>query len=152
MALRNIRYNDDPQLRKKAREITDINEKIEQLSKDMFETMYEAEGVGLAGPQIGILKRIIVMDFGEEPNVIINPEIIEEKGSCIAAEACLSFPHLAGEVERPEEITVSYTKLNGERVTETHDGIQARCFCHEIDHLNGIVYVDKAIEGTLEEV
>lgn len=158
MALRKLRLDDDPILRKTAKPINDINNKIVELAEDMIETLGNYEGVGLAGPQVGILKRIIVVDFSDDENyeqfkdgpiIAINPEIIESDGSIIEKEACLSFPEQFGKVERPQKVTVKYTDLEGNEVTDVFEDMPARCFCHEIDHLNGIVYLDRVIDGTL---
>ena len=146
MAIRNLRVDDDPILRKRAREITDINDRMKELAADMLETMYAAEGVGLAAPQIGILRRLVVIDVGDGPVVMVNPEITETKGSCIESEGCLSFPGQSGYVERPEEVTCIFTGLDGETYETIGDGLYARAICHEVDHLNGEVYIDKVIE------
>lgn len=159
MARRLLRYNDDPILRKKAKEIKNIDNKILSLAEDMKETLVDFDGVGLAGPQVGILKRIIVVDFTDSeeyqqyfpngPIVAINPVITDSLGEIIEREACLSFPEQSGEVARPQKVTVKYTDLEGNEVEEDFTDMVARCFCHEIDHLDGIVFLDKVNEGTL---
>lgn len=145
MAVRNLRYDDDPILRKKAREIPEITDRIVTLAKDMLETMHTHDGVGLAGPQVGILKRIVVIDVGEGPIAMINPVIKEQSGSVIDAEACLSFPERSGNVERPEMVVVVYTNLKGETCEATGHGLLARAICHELDHLDGVIFLDKVI-------
>lgn len=146
MALRKIRLDGDPILRKRSREINEIDDRILELLDDMIETMRHENGIGLAAPQIGILKRIITIDVGEEPIKAINPIIESEEGSVEEVEGCLSVPNMAGTVERPETITVVYTNEKGERVKMKPNGYLARVFCHEIDHLDGILYTDKAKE------
>lgn len=146
MALREIRIDGDPILRKKSREVTEITDRIKLLLDDMVETMYHAEGVGLAAPQVGILRRIIVIDIGEGPMKIINPEIIEEDGEVTGIEGCLSVPGKSGDVARPEKIKVKYLDVDGNEKTIDAEGPLARVFCHEIDHLDGILYTDKALE------
>lgn len=146
MALREIRKDGDPILRKKSREIPEIDKKIQTLLDDMVETMEDAEGVGLAAPQVGILKRAVVIDIGEGVMKIINPKIIESDGEVVELEGCLSVPNLSGNVERPENIKVQYTDENGEEQTVEATGLLARALCHEIDHLDGILYTDKALE------
>lgn len=158
MARRILRVDEDPILRKKSKPIKDINNKIIELAEDMVETLGNYDGVGLAAPQVGILKRIIVVDFSDDENyeqfkdgpiVAINPEILGSEGSLIEKEACLSFPEQFGKVERPQKVTVKYTDLDGNEVTDTYEDMVARCFCHEIDHLDGVVYLDRVIDGTL---
>ena len=146
MALRIIRTDDDPILRKTAKEITEINDRIKELADDMLETMYDAEGVGLAGPQIGVLRRICVIDVGEGPVVMINPRITKQEGENIDFEGCLSFPEKAGKVARPEKCEVEFTDLEGDLCTAVGEGLMARAICHELDHLDGVCFVDKVIE------
>lgn len=146
MALRQIRYEDDPILRKKSREVTNINDRIKILLEDMAETMYENEGVGLAAPQVGILRRVVVIDVGRGLLKLINPEIMEEDGEVIDIEGCLSLPDRAGEVKRPEYVKVKYLDLEGNEQIVEGEGLLARALCHEIDHLNGILFIDKVIE------
>lgn len=146
MALRNIRLEEDEILRKKSRKIESINDRLKTLIVDMKETMYSANGVGLAAPQVGILKRLIVVDVGEGPIVLINPEVIEEKGSETDFEGCLSLPGKEGSVERPSYVKVKGINEDGKEVIYSGEGLLARAFCHEIDHLDGILFIDKAID------
>jgi peptide deformylase len=152
MAIRTIRIYGDVDLRKKSRVVDEINARVLLLIKDMKETMYNSKGVGLAAPQVGILKRIAVIDVGDGPMVIINPEILEVKGSQIANEGCLSIPGTQKNVERPETITVKALNENGEEVVIHGEGLLARALCHEIDHLDGILFIDKALEGEAEVI
>lgn len=146
MALRNIRKLGDDILRKKSRPVETIDEKTLQLLDDMAETMYNAGGVGLAAPQIGILKRIVVIDIGDGLIELINPEIINFEGNIKDVEGCLSVPGKAGYVVRPSKVTVSALNRYGEKILVTGEGMLAKAFCHEIDHLDGIVFVDKVTE------
>lgn len=143
MALRNIRTIGDDVLRKKCKKVDNINDRVRTLIKDMFDTMYHAEGVGLAAPQVGILKRIFVVDIGEGPWVFINPEITEVSGCQIDVEGCLSIPNEQGEVERPNIVKVKAINEKGEEFTVVAEGFFARAICHENDHLDGVLYVDK---------
>lgn len=154
MAIRELRQEDDEILRKRARRVEDIDERILILIDDMVETMHKYNGVGLAAPQVGVLKRIIVIDLYDDKGVIvlINPVILKEKGLQIVEEGCLSFPNKFAKVERPEQITVEGLNVNGEKVKITGKGLLAQALAHEIDHLNGKVFVDKIIPGTLEIV
>lgn len=146
MAIRQLRYLGDPILRKKSREVKEVNERIKTLIDDMLETMYENEGVGLAAPQVGVLRRVIVIDIGEGPIKLINPEILYQEGENIDVEGCLSVPNKSGTVKRPEKVKVKYLDENGEEKTIEGSGLLAKALCHEIDHLNGILFVDKIIE------
>ena len=146
MALREIRTDDDPILRKQSKKVTEINDRIKILLEDMEETMIEANGVGLAAPQIGVLRRVVTIDVGEGLMKIINPEILEVKGEVIDIEGCLSIPGKSGTVERPEWVKLKYLNENGEEVIIEGTGLLARAICHEVDHLNGILYTDKVIE------
>lgn len=150
MAIRNIRTLGDEILTKKAKEVTEMTPKIEELIGDMFETMYESNGCGLAAPQVGIRKRIVVIDCGE-PYVLINPEILEVSGSQTGQEGCLSVPGKAGIVTRPNYAKVKALDENMDEIIVEGTELLARCLCHEIDHLEGIVYVEKA-EGELMDV
>lgn len=154
MALREIRVDSDPILRKKSREVDVINDRIKVLVEDMIETMYEADGVGLAAPQVGILKRVIVIDIYDETGVkvIINPEILEQRGHYIDTEGCLSIPGQSGYVERPEYTKVKGLNLEGESIIVEGEGLLSRALCHEIDHLNGVLFTDKVIEVEEAEV
>lgn len=146
MALREIRLDGNPILRKTSKEITEINDRIKVLLDDMVETMIDANGVGLAAPQIGVLRRAIVVDIGDSPIKAINPEIIEQDGEITDLEGCLSVPGYSGTVQRPESIKVKFMDENGDSKVIEAKGLAARIFCHEIDHLDGILYTDKALE------
>ncbi|SHE34551.1 peptide deformylase [Tissierella praeacuta DSM 18095] len=146
MALREIRLSDDPILRKKSKEITEITDRIKILLDDMIDTMNEAEGVGLAAPQVGVLRRAVVIDVGEGPIKLINPVITEMKGEEIDIEGCLSVPNRSGTVSRPQWVKVRYLDENGKEKVLEGTGLLARAICHEIDHLEGILYIDKIIE------
>ena len=151
MALREIRVMGDPVLTKVCREVTEVTPKITELIDDMFETMYEANGVGLAAPQVGILKRIVVIDVGEGPIVLINPKIVETAGEQVGDEGCLSVPGKSGTVRRPEYVkTVAFDEHLNPIEVEGH-GLFARAMCHEFDHLDGHLYIEK-VEGPLNEV
>ena len=154
MAIRNLRYENDEILRKRAREIEVIDDRIRQLAQDMMDTMHEYDGVGLAAPQVGILKRIIVIDLYEkdEQYTIINPEIISEKGEQCVDEGCLSFPNQFGKVRRPKEVVVTGLNLDGKKIKIKAKDLLAQALSHEIDHLNGIVFTTKVEPGTLEKV
>lgn len=151
MALRNIRKLGDELLRKRSREVDGINQRILTLLDDMVETMNSADGVGLAAPQVGILKRVVVIDVGEGVIKLINPEITEAEGSQYDVEGCLSVPGEQGEVERPNKVKVKALNENGEEITIQGEGLLARALCHEIDHLDGILFVDKATKLEKEE-
>lgn len=146
MAIRQLRYEGDPLLRKRSREIADIDEKILDLLDDMVETMYKEEGVGLAAPQVGILKRVVVIDVGDGPIKLINPEIIASEGEEIDLEGCLSIPGETGEVLRPRKVRVKYLDIQGKEKIIEGTGLLARALCHEIDHLNGVLFIDKIID------
>jgi len=149
MALRTIRTYKEEVLRKKSRKVDVVNNRIKILIKDMLDTMYDADGVGLAAPQIGILKRVIVVDIedGNGPLALINPEILESEGTTIDEEGCLSIPGEIGNVERPQKIRVKALNPEGEEVEIEAEDLLARALCHEIDHLNGILFTDKVIES-----
>lgn len=147
MAIRTIRTIGDELLRKKSRKVEEINDRILILLKDMQETMYSADGVGLAAPQVGILKRIAVIDVGNGPINLINPEIIYTEGEYVDEEGCLSIPGRQGKVLRPEKVTVKALNEKGEEFTIEGEGLLARALCHEIDHLDGVLFVDKLLEG-----
>ena len=146
MALRKIRLEGDPILRKKSRPVEEMNERIKTLLDDMVETMNDAQGVGLAAPQVGVLRRVVIIDVGDGPIKIINPEIVEEEGSYIDIEGCLSIPDKAGKVERPERVKIKYLNENWEESVLEGTELLAKAICHEIDHLDGILYTDKVIE------
>jgi peptide deformylase len=144
MALRNLRYEGDEILRKKSKEVSVVDDKIRTLLDDLVETMYENDGVGLAAPQVGILKRAVVIDV-EDGNVykMVNPKIIKRSGEQIGQEGCLSVPETKGIVRRPMNVTVEYTDENGKQVILDAEDILARCICHEVDHLDGILFTDR---------
>lgn len=145
MAIRNIVKEGDPVLRKVCRSVLAFDDKLATLLDDMKETMYMAEGVGLAAPQVGILRRICVIDVGEGPIELINPVIIEESGVQEGSEGCLSCPGESGIVKRAMNVTVKAQDRNGKTFEISGEGLLARAFQHEIDHLNGILYKDKVI-------
>lgn len=151
MALRTIRVEGDPVLDKVCREVTEVTPKIVTLIDDMLETMYEANGVGLAAPQVGILKRIVVIDVGEGPIVMINPEIIESDGEQTGDEGCLSVPGKAGQVTRPNHVKARFMGEDMNEYEIEGEELLARCICHELDHLDGHLYVEK-VEGALHDV
>jgi peptide deformylase len=149
MALRRIAdYRTDDVLRKKSKYVDGINEKIIKLLDDMAETMYQAKGVGLAAPQVGILKRAIVVDIGKGLVKLINPEIVEQEGEQQDIEGCLSIPGIVGEVVRPHRVMVKALNENGKIMEVEGSGLLARALCHEIDHLDGVLFIDKIVAGT----
>lgn len=152
MALRNIRQMGDPVLEKKSKEIKEVNPKILELIDDMLDTMYEAQGVGLAAPQVGILKRVVVIDCSmeedAEPLILINPEILETDGEQTGYEGCLSLPGKSGIVTRPNYAKVRAFNENMEEIIVEGTELLARALCHEIEHLDGHMYVEK-VEGDL---
>ena len=149
MALRNIRKNDDPCLTKVCRPVTSFDQKLSELLDDMLDTMYEANGVGLAAPQVGVLKRIVVIDVtGEDPIVLINPRIVESSGEQTGTEGCLSVPGKAGTVTRPMYVKAVALNEDMEEITVEGTELLARAICHELDHLEGHLYVEK-VEGEL---
>ena len=157
MALRQIRGQEDEILRKKSREVNidDITaEKIQNLIDDMLETMYHYNGVGLAAVQVGILKQIIVIDVedGKGPYVLINPQILKTKGSKECEEGCLSFPNEFGKVVRPTEVIVEYYDREAKKIKLKAKDLLAQAISHEVDHLNGILFTDLVLPGTLEYV
>jgi len=152
MAIRNIREMGDSILNKKCKPVKEMNERTLELIDDMFETMYEANGVGLAAPQVGILKRIVVIDTtGEDPILLINPVIVETSGEQIGQEGCLSVPGKSGQVTRPNYVKVLAYDENMEQFEIEGTELLARALCHEIDHLEGHLYVEK-VEGPLMDV
>lgn len=154
MALRNIREIGDPVLNKKCREVTEVTNNVKILIEDMLDTMYETNGVGLAAPQVGILKRIVVIDIseeGNEPLILINPVIIETSGSQCGQEGCLSVPNKCADVTRPMNVKIRAFDEEMNEFEMEGEGLLARAFCHEIDHLDGILYVEKA-EGPIKTV
>lgn len=153
MAYREIRKEGDEVLRKKCRPVEEIDNKILTLLEDMADTMYKADGVGLAAPQVGILKRIVTIDAGNGLFEMINPVILEQSGEQDGPEGCLSIPDTSGEVKRPMNVKAKYTDRNGETVIVEAEELFARAICHELDHLDGILYRDKAHKMyTLDEI
>ena len=151
MALRTIRVQGDSVLTKKSRTVDKMTPRIGELITDMLDTMYVAMGVGLAAPQVGILKRIVVIDVGEGPIVLINPEILETSGEQTGDEGCLSVPGMAGQVTRPNYVKVKALDVNMNEQIYEGEGLLARAFCHEIDHLDGKMYTE-LVEGELHKV
>ena len=145
MALRKIVTDEDPFLKKKSRPVTEITDRIRTLVEDMIETMRDADGVGIAAPQVGVLRRVAVVEV-EDLYVLINPVITETEGDQFNEEACLSVPGRAGKVHRPTRVVCKCTDLEGKPQTYEVEGLTAVCFCHEIDHLDGILFTDKAEE------
>ena len=152
MAVRNIRQLGDEILNKKCREIKEVTPRIQELIDDMLETMYEANGVGLAAPQVGVLKRLVVVDIGEGPIVLINPRLMESSGEQTGEEACLSVPGKYGIVTRPMNVKIEAWNEDMERMELEGDDLLARAFCHEIELLDGHMYVDKVEDGLHEAV
>ena len=153
MAIRQIREEGDEILKKKSREIEVIDDKLQILVDDMIETMHKYNGVGLAAPQVGILKRIAVIDLYEEgdgPVTLINPYIIKEEGKQTVEEGCLSFPNQFAKIVRPKKVIVEALDINGKKIKIEAEGLFAQAISHEVDHLNGEVFIDKIIPGTLE--
>ena len=152
MAIRTIRTEGDEILRKKSKKVEVIDEKIRELIQDMKETLHKYDGVGLAAVQVGILKQIVVIHESEDEPiyVLINPEIISQSGTQIVEEGCLSFPNKFAKIERPEKITIRALNEKGKKIKITGEKLLAQAISHEIDHLNGEVFIDKIIPGTLE--
>ena len=154
MAIRTIREEGDEILKKKSKEVENIDEKLQVLIDDMIETMHKYNGVGLAAVQVGVLKRVLVIDLydDEGPIAMINPVIVKEKGEQEVEEGCLSFPNQFAKIIRPAEVTVQYTDREGNKQKLKTEELLAQAVSHEVDHLNGEVFVDKIIPGTLEYV
>ena len=154
MAIRNLRYEKDEILKKKSREVDTIDEKIQTLIDDMIETMDKFNGVGLSAVQVGILKRVVVIDIddGTGVKVLINPKITKTKGEQEVEEGCLSFPNQYAKMIRPKEVTVEALDRNGKKITIKAKDLLAQAIAHECDHLDGVVFVDRMIPGTLEYV
>ena len=147
MAIRNIRVMGDPILEKTCKEVKEMTPRLKELIDDMFDTMYEANGVGLAAPQVGVLKRIVVVDVtGEDPIVLINPRILESSGEQTGGEGCLSVPGKVAEVTRPNYVKVSSLDMDMNPVIYEGEGLRARAMLHEMDHLDGILYGERASE------
>ncbi len=151
MAVMKILRLGDETLRKKSHPVTKIDRRTVGLLKDMAETMYAADGCGLAAPQVGILRRMVVIDVGDGLIELINPEIIESEGEEIGVEGCLSVPGRRGTVKRPTKVVVRALDKKGREIELTAEGFLARAVCHELDHLDGIVYVDKMIEDVTDQ-
>ncbi len=154
MAIREIRQAGDEILRKKSRVVEEIDDRIKELLDDMLETMHKYNGVGLAAPQVGILKRVIVIDLydGNEPLKLVNPVILKKKGKQEVEEGCLSFPNQYAKMIRPEEIVAEALNEKGEKIKIKAKGLLAQAICHEVEHLDGILFIDNMIPGTLEYV
>lgn len=154
MAIREIRNESDEILRKKSREVEKVDEKIKQLLEDMIETMHKYNGVGLAAVQVGVLKRVIVIDLYDDNGIykLINPVIIKEKGDQECEEGCLSFPNKYAQVVRPMEVIVEALDENGKKIRVKGKGLLAQALAHEIDHLNGVLFVDKMLPGTMQYI
>ena len=150
MTLRSILVEGDPALRKICRPVTSFDKRLEDLLDDMLETMYDAPGVGLAAPQVGILRRVVVLDCGEGPLKLVNPEIVEREGTQDFTEGCLSVPGKQGKTTRPARVRVKYQDPRGQACEVTGEGLLAVCLCHEIDHLDGKLYID-IVEGELTD-
>ncbi len=151
MAVMKILRLGDETLRKKSHPVTKIDRRTIGLLKDMAETMYAADGCGLAAPQVGILRRMVVIDVGDGLIELINPEIIESEGEEIGVEGCLSLPGRRGTVKRPTKVVVRALDKKGREIELTAEGFLARAVCHELDHLDGVVYVDKMIEDVTDQ-
>ena len=154
MAIRNLRLEGDEILSKKSREVEVIDEKVQTLIDDMIETMHKYNGVGLAAVQVGILKRIVVIDLYDDkgPIVLINPVIIKEKGEQEVEEGCLSFPNQFAKIVRPAEVVAEYIDRDGKRMRVKAKELLAQAISHELDHLEGELFIDKIIPGTLEYI
>lgn len=154
MAIRNLRYEGDDILKKKSREVEVIDDKLQTLIDDMIDTMHKYNGVGLAAVQVGILKRVIVIDLYDDkgPIVLINPVIIKTKGEQEVEEGCLSFPNQFAKVVRPAEVVAEYTDRDGKRMRVHAKELLAQAIAHEVDHLNGKLFIDKIVPGTLEYI
>lgn len=151
MALREIRIQGDPVLNKVCRPVETLTPRLQELIDDMLDTMYDAQGVGLAAPQVGVLRRIVVIDVGEGPIVMINPEILETAGEQCGMEGCLSVPGKAAEVTRPNYVKAKALNENMEEFIIEGEELLARAICHELDHLDGHMYTEIA-EGPLQDV
>ena len=151
MALRNIRIAGDPVLTKHCREVTEVTPRISELIDDMFDTLYESHGVGLAASQVGILKRIVVIDVGDDPHVLINPKIVEQDGEQTGDEGCLSLPGKVGTVTRPNHVVAEAYDREMKKYRLEGEGLLARAICHETDHLDGKMYMN-LVEGGIRDV
>lgn len=152
MAIRNIREIGEEVLGKRCREVTEMTPRIRELIEDMLDTMYEANGVGLAASQVGVLKRVVVIDTtGEDPHILVNPRIVESSGEQTGPEGCLSVPGKTGQVTRPNYVKVAALDVNMKPFELEGTELLARAICHELDHLDGHLYVEK-VEGPLQDV
>ena len=155
MALRTIREEGDEILKKKSKDVEVIDDKVKELIQDMIETLHKYNGVGLAAVQVGVLKKVVVIDLGEEgkpPYVLINPYIVKQEGEQTVEEGCLSFPNKFAKIVRPKEVIIKYLNEKGKKVELDGEDLLAQALSHEMDHLNGIVFIEKIIPGTLEIV
>ena len=147
MAVRNIRRKDDEALRKKCKEVTEVNDRIRGLLDDMMDTLHATpNGAALAANQVGILKRLVVIDYNDIVLKLVNPSIVESSGTQECIEGCLSFPGVFGKTIRPQSVTVRALDENGNDITLAGEGEMAKCFCHELEHLDGTVFLDHALE------
>lgn len=147
VAIRQLRYQNDPILRKKCKEVTVIDDKIRQMLDDMMDTLHHTEnGAALAANQVGILKRLVVIDYKESLLKLVNPIIIDSSGEQECIEGCLSFPNRYVKTIRPQKVTVQALNEHGEEFVITGEGDMAKCFCHELEHLDGEIFLDRAIE------
>jgi peptide deformylase len=151
MATRRILREGDETLRKVSRPVKEVDKHTKQLLDDMAETMYASDGVGLAAPQVGVLRRVVVIDVGEGLIELVNPVIVSAEGSAVNAEGCLSIPGRRGTVERPEKVVVRALNRKGKEIEVTGTGLLAMALCHELDHLDGILYIDKMIEDVTDK-
>ena len=154
MAIRMVRENGDEVLRKRAREVEVVDDKIRELLDDMVETLHAYNGVGLAAPQVGILKRVVVIDLYDDkgPMKLVNPKIVKQKGEQEVEEGCLSFPNQFAKIIRPAEVIIEALNENGKKIKIKGERLLAQALSHELDHLDGVLFVDKIIPGTLEYV
>ncbi|HHT66398.1 MAG TPA: peptide deformylase [Clostridiales bacterium] len=153
MAFRQIKlHQKDEILRKKSKTVDKIDERVQILISDMIDTMHHADGVGLAAPQIGVLKRIVVIDVGEGVQALINPEIVSQTGEQTEYEGCLSIPGVRAQVKRPADVVVKALDRDGREIEIKGTGLMAIALCHELDHLDGILFIDKAIPESIERV
>ncbi len=152
MAIRRIMVlGEDDVLRKHARRVDKFDKRLRTLLDDMADTMYKADGVGLAAPQVGVLRRAVVIDVGDGLIELVNPQIVASEGAVVGAEGCLSVPGRRGTVERPERVTVTAQNRDGRAMQLEAEGLLAVAMCHEIDHLDGVLYVDKMIEDVTDQ-
>ena len=152
MAIRKIMVlGEDDVLRKRSRRVDKFDKRLRTLLDDMADTMYKADGVGLAAPQVGVLRRAVVIDVGDGLIELVNPQIVASEGAVVGAEGCLSVPGRRGTVERPERVTVTAQNRDGRAMQLEAEGLLAVAMCHEIDHLDGVLYVDKMIEDVTDQ-